>query len=127
MAAAFLWLLSPIAIAIFLSRTGKFAAAHLASAANFAGLVTYSAWLTGGLSSWLIPWMVAVPLEAALATDRRIVAWAAAAAGLGLVGARRGSSGYGIAPPPLSLRPLTRAARLYRRLQRHGLCRGAWR
>ncbi len=84
-AAAFLWLLSPIAIAIFLSRTGRFAAAHLASAANFAGLVTYCAWLTGGLSSWLIPWMVAVPLEAALATDRRIVAWAAGVAGLGLV------------------------------------------
>jgi two-component system, cell cycle sensor histidine kinase DivJ len=83
-AAAFLWLLSPIAIAIFLSRTGKLAAAHLASAANFAGLVTYTAWLTGGLSSWLIPWMVAVPLEAALANDRRIVAWAAGAAGLGL-------------------------------------------
>jgi two-component system, cell cycle sensor histidine kinase DivJ len=83
-AAAFLWLLSPIAIAIFLSRTGKFAAAHLASAANFAGLVTYCAWLTGGLGSGLIPWMVVVPLEAALATDRRIVAWAAGAAGLGL-------------------------------------------
>ncbi len=83
-AAAFLWLLSPIGIAIFLSRTGKFAAAHLASAANFAGLVTYTAWLTGGLSSWLIPWMVAVPLEAALATDRRIVAWGAGVAALGL-------------------------------------------
>jgi cell cycle sensor histidine kinase DivJ len=83
-AAAFLWLLSPIGIAIFLSRTGKFAAAHLASAANFAGLVTYTAWLTGGLSSWLIPWMAAVPLEAALATDRRIVGWGAGAAALGL-------------------------------------------
>jgi cell cycle sensor histidine kinase DivJ len=83
-AAAFLWLLSPIGIAIFLSRTGKFAAAHLASAANFAGLVTYTAWLTGGLSSWLIPWMVAVPLEAALATDRRIVAWSAGVAATGL-------------------------------------------
>ncbi len=83
-AAAFLWLLSPIGIAIFLSRTGQFAAAHLASAANFAGLVTYCAWLTGGLASWLIPWMVVVPVEAALATDRRIVAWAAGVAGLGL-------------------------------------------
>jgi cell cycle sensor histidine kinase DivJ len=83
-AIAFLWLLTPIAIAIFLSRTGRFAAAHLASAANFAALVTYCAWLTGGLGSWLIPWMVVVPLEAALATDRRIVAWAAALAGLGL-------------------------------------------
>jgi cell cycle sensor histidine kinase DivJ len=84
-AIAFLWLLSPIAIAIFLSRTGKFATAHLASAANFAGLVTYCAWLTGGLASWLIPWMVVVPLEAALATNQRMVAWAAGVAGLGLV------------------------------------------
>ena len=83
-AAAFLWLLSPIGIAIFLSRTGRFAAAHLASSANLAGLVTYCAWLTGGLSSWLIPWMVVVPIEAALATERRIVAWAAGVAGLGL-------------------------------------------
>jgi len=83
-AAAFLWLLSPIAIAVFLSRTGRFAAAHLISAANFAGLISYCAWLTGGLESGLIPWMVVVPLEAALATDRRIVAWSAGAAGLGL-------------------------------------------
>jgi cell cycle sensor histidine kinase DivJ len=53
-AVAFLWLLSPIAIAMFLSRTGRFVAAYVLSAANFAGLVTYCAWLTGGLGSWLI-------------------------------------------------------------------------
>jgi two-component system, cell cycle sensor histidine kinase DivJ len=106
-AAAFLWLLSPIGIAIFLSRTGRFAAAHLASAANFAGLVTYCAWLTGGLSSWLIPWMVAVPLEAALATDRRIVAWAAGVAGLGLTILGFGEwFGYMQAPHTLSLSPI---------------------
>jgi two-component system, cell cycle sensor histidine kinase DivJ len=106
-AAAFLWLLSPIGIAIFLSRTGKFAAAHLASAANLAGLVTYCAWLTGGLSSWLIPWMVAVPLEAALATDRRIVAWAAGVAGLGLTILGLGEwFGYMQAPHALSLSPI---------------------
>jgi two-component system, cell cycle sensor histidine kinase DivJ len=106
-AAAFLWLLSPIGIAIFLSRTGKFAAAHLASAANFAGLVTYCAWLTGGLSSWLIPWMVAVPLEAALATDRRIVAWAAGVAGLGLTILGLGEwFGYMQVPHALSLSPI---------------------
>jgi two-component system, cell cycle sensor histidine kinase DivJ len=106
-AAAFLWLLSPIGIAIFLSRTGKFAAAHLASAANFAGLVTYCAWLTGGLSSWPIPWMVAVPLEAALATDRRIVAWAAGVAGLGLTILGLGEwFGYMQAPHALSLSPI---------------------
>jgi len=101
-AAAFLWLLSPIAIAIFLSRTGRFAAAHLISAANFAGLVTYCAWLTGGLGSALLPWLVVVPLEAGLATDRRIVAWAAGAAGLGLaVLALLGLAG--MVPAPLTL------------------------
>ena len=101
-AVAFLWLLSPIAIAIYLSRTGRFAVAHLVSAANFAGLVTYCAWLTGGLSSALLPWLVVVPLEAGLTTDRRIVAWAAGAAGLGLaVLVVLGAAG--LVPPPLTL------------------------
>jgi two-component system, cell cycle sensor histidine kinase DivJ len=107
-ALAFLWLLSPIAIAIFLSRTGRFGAAHLISAANFAGLVTYCAWLTGGLGSPLLPWLVVVPLEAGLATDRRIVGWAAGAAGLGLaVLAILGAAG--LVPPPLTL-PMSEAA-----------------
>ena len=106
-AAAFLWLLSPIGIAIFLARTGKFAAAHLASAANLAGLVTYCAWLTGGLASWLIPWMVVVPVEAALATDRRIVAWGAGVAGLGLaVLAIAPSFAAAHAPDLLALSPM---------------------
>ena len=83
-AAAFLWLMSPIAIAIYLSRTGRFAVAHRISAVNFAGLVTYCAWLTGGLSSALLPWLVAVPIEAGLSTDRRSVMWAVGAAGMGL-------------------------------------------
>jgi len=106
-AAAFLWLLSPIGIAIFLARTGKFGAAHLASAANLAGLVTYCAWLTGGLASWLIPWMVVVPVEAALATDRRIVAWGAGVAGLGLaVLAIAPSFAAAHAPDLLALSPM---------------------
>lgn len=106
-AIAFLWLLTPIAIAIFLSWTGRFAAAHLASAANFAGLLTYCAWLTGGLGSWLIPWMVVVPLEAALATERRIVAWAAGLAGLGLaVLAALPWLGYGYLAEAMPLSPM---------------------
>jgi cell cycle sensor histidine kinase DivJ len=84
-AGAFLWLLSPIAIAVFLSRTGRFAAAHLISAINFAGLVTYCAWLTGGQASGLLPWLVVVPFEAGLATDRRIVIWAGGASAFGLI------------------------------------------
>jgi cell cycle sensor histidine kinase DivJ len=83
-AIAFLWLLSPIAVAVFLSRTGRLPAAQLLSVANFAGVVTYCTWLTGGPGSWLIPWMVAVPLQAGLSGDRRIVGFATLAAGLGL-------------------------------------------
>jgi len=59
---AFLWFLTPIGVAIFLSRTGKFGAAHLISAANFTGLITFSAWLTGGLASSPVPWLVVFPL-----------------------------------------------------------------
>jgi two-component system, cell cycle sensor histidine kinase DivJ len=106
-AAAFLWMLTPIAIAIYLSRTGRFAAAHLASAANFAGLVTYCASLMGGLSSWLLPWMIVVPLEAALATERRIVAWSACMAGLGLLSlAGLQWLGYGYAAQAMPLSPM---------------------
>lgn len=94
---AFLWFLSPIGVAMFLSRTGKFGAAHLISAASFTGLITFSAWLTGGITSFLIPWMVAVPLEAALSSDRRVVAWAAGLASLGLIALAAGEA-FGLVP-----------------------------
>lgn len=94
---AFLWFLTPIGVAVFLSRTGKFGAAHLISAANFTGLITFSAWLTGGITSFLIPWMVAVPLEASLSSDRRVVAWAAGLASLGLIALAAGGA-FGLVP-----------------------------
>ena len=65
-AIVFLWLLSPIAVAIFLSRTGRFATARVLSAANFAGLIIYCAWFTGGVALWLIPWIVVVLFAVAL-------------------------------------------------------------
>ena len=70
---AFTWLMTPILIAVFLSKTGRIAAAHLISAINLAGVVTIAAGLTGGVSSFLIAWMVVVPLEGALSADRRVV------------------------------------------------------
>jgi two-component system, cell cycle sensor histidine kinase DivJ len=106
-AAGFLWFLSPLGIAVFLSRTGRFGVAHFISAANFAGLVTYLAWLTGGIQSYLIPWMVIVPLEAALSTNRRVVAWAAGTACLGLlVLVVAGRLGYVAAPATVPLSPM---------------------
>jgi len=106
-AAAFLWLLSRFAIAIFLSRTGRLTAAHVISAVNVAGLVTFVAWFTGGIQSYLVPWMVVVPLEAALSTDRRVTFGAGGAAALGLlVLAVGGALGY---VPPAPLRPVSLA------------------
>jgi len=101
-AVTFLWFLSPIAIAVFLSRTGWFRSAHFISAANFAGLITFSAWFTGGIASFLVPWMVVVPLEAALSTDRRVVAWASLVACLGLIVLATGAD-FGLLPPEESM------------------------
>jgi cell cycle sensor histidine kinase DivJ len=97
-AIALAWFLSPIGIVFFLSRTGRFGVAHVISAANFAGLVAFTAWLTGGIASFLIPWMVVVPLEAALSTERRTVVWAAGVACLGLIALAAGDA-FGLTPP----------------------------
>ncbi len=84
-ALAFVWFLSPIATAIFLSKTGRLGSAHLISAANLTGLVTFAAALTGGITSFLLAWMIVVPIEAALSTERRVVLASIAVACLGLV------------------------------------------
>ncbi len=69
----FIWLLSPIAVVAYLSRTGKLAMAHLLSAASLTGLVMFVAALTGGVDSFLVVWLVAVPVEASLSASRRVV------------------------------------------------------
>jgi len=83
---AFAWLISPILIAVYLSRSGQLEHAHLISAANLTGLVTFAASITGGVSSFLIAWMIIVPLEAALSADRRVVVTAIGIAALALLG-----------------------------------------
>ncbi len=71
------WLVAPILIAYFLSRTGRYEAAHVMSALSLTGLVTVVAWCTGGIGSFAAIWLVVVPLEAALSGSRRVVALAA--------------------------------------------------
>ncbi|MDH3579140.1 MAG: PAS domain-containing protein, partial [Hyphomicrobiales bacterium] len=90
-ALAFVWLLSPIAIAKFLSRTGRLGTAHLVSAINLTGLVIFAAGLTGGVTSFLVVWMIVVPLKAALSGDRRIVLGGIAIACAGIVALGAGS------------------------------------
>jgi cell cycle sensor histidine kinase DivJ len=71
---AFGWLLLPIAIAGFLSRTGAYEQAHLFSAAALTGVVTLIAMLSGGLTSFIVIWFALVPAEAVLSGARRVVA-----------------------------------------------------
>ncbi len=80
------WLVAPILIAYFLSRTGRYESAQVFSSLALAGLITVVAWYTGGIGSFAAIWLVVVPLEAALSAARRVVAlasaFALAAAGL---------------------------------------------
>ncbi|MEP7029680.1 MAG: PAS domain-containing sensor histidine kinase [Pseudolabrys sp.] len=70
------WLVAPILLAYFLSRTGRYEGAHVFSSFSLTGLVGVVAWCTGGIGSFAAIWLVVVPLEAALSASRRVVALA---------------------------------------------------
>jgi two-component system, cell cycle sensor histidine kinase DivJ len=78
--AAFAWLIAPILLSWFLSRTGRYEGAHVLSSLALAGLVVTIAMSTGGIESFAAIWLVVVPLEAALSASRRVVAFASALA-----------------------------------------------
>jgi cell cycle sensor histidine kinase DivJ len=75
--AAFAWLIAPILLSWFLSRTGRYESAHVLSSLALASLVMMVAIPTGGIESFAAVWLVAVPLEASLSASRRVVAFAA--------------------------------------------------
>ncbi|MBZ9934969.1 PAS domain-containing sensor histidine kinase [Mesorhizobium sp. BR1-1-16] len=104
-AVAFLWLVTPLPIAAFLSRTGRYADAHLLSALSLTGLVGWIAAFTGGLASPALAWFAVVPAEAALSGSRRVVVSAAAlaAAALAILWALASA---GLSPDPLGISPL---------------------
>jgi two-component system, cell cycle sensor histidine kinase DivJ len=74
------WLLVPVLLAYFLSRTGRYEGAHVLSSVALTCGVTAVASLTGGIGSFAAAWLVVVPLEAALSASRRVVAAAAVVA-----------------------------------------------
>src|ERR1700761_9349197 len=78
--AAFSWLIAPILLSWFLSRTGRYEGAHVLSSLALAGLVVTVAISTGGIESFAAIWLVVLPLEAALSASRRVVAFASALA-----------------------------------------------
>jgi cell cycle sensor histidine kinase DivJ len=69
----FAWLVAPILIAYFLSRTGRYERAHILSSVSLTGLVTAVALFNGGIGSFAAAWLVVVPVEAALSASRRVV------------------------------------------------------
>jgi len=97
----FAWLVAPILVAYFLSRTGRYEAAHVLSSLALTGLVTAVAIYNGGILSFAAIWLVVVPLEASLSASRRVVAlasiFALAAAGLMLL-----AGAYDLIPPAAS-------------------------
>ncbi|HLJ00095.1 MAG TPA: PAS domain-containing sensor histidine kinase [Bradyrhizobium sp.] len=78
--AAFAWLIVPILLSWFLSRTGRYEGACILSSLAFTGLVMTLSLATGGVGSFAAIWFVVVPMEAALSASRRVVAFAAALA-----------------------------------------------
>jgi cell cycle sensor histidine kinase DivJ len=78
--AAFAWLIAPILLSWFLSRTGRYEEACLLSSVAFSGLIMMLASSTGGVGSFAAIWLVVVPVEAALSASRRVVAFASAVA-----------------------------------------------
>ncbi len=70
----FLGLITPAYIATFLSRTGKLAVAHLLSAINLTALVTFTAAYTGGITSFVMAWMIVVPVESAFSGSKKVIA-----------------------------------------------------
>lgn len=96
------WLVAPILVAYFLSRTGRYEAAHVLSSLALTGLVTAVALYNGGIASFAAIWLVVVPLEASLSASRRVVAvasiFALAAAALMLL-----AGAYDLLPPAASV------------------------
>ena len=97
--AAFAWLIAPILLSWFLSRTGRYEGAHVLSSLALAGLVMTVAMTTGGIESFAAIWLVVVPLEAALSASRRVVAFASALA-LACTVLLIGSGYFELLPPP---------------------------
>jgi two-component system, cell cycle sensor histidine kinase DivJ len=101
-ALAFAWFVSPVGIAVLLSKTGRYETAHTISAVNLTGLVAFAATLTGGLSSFLIAWMLVVPIEAALSASKRVIIIAMTCAIAALFGLW-GAEFFAILPAPRQL------------------------
>ncbi len=72
-AGIFFWLIIPIALSAFVSRTGNLDWGLYGSILAFSGFVAWFCILTGGLSSAALLWFCLIPVEAALFGGRKTV------------------------------------------------------
>jgi cell cycle sensor histidine kinase DivJ len=105
---AMAWLIAPILLSWFLSRTGRYELAYALSSLALSALIMTLAVETGGIQSFAAVWLIVVPLEAALSASRRVVAFAAVLT-LGCVGALVLIGHAGLLPAP-DTHPQLRAA-----------------
>jgi two-component system, cell cycle sensor histidine kinase DivJ len=96
---ALAWLIAPILLSWFLSRTGRYEGAYALSSLALSALIMAVAVETGGVDSFAVAWLIVVPLEAALSASRRVVAFAALLA-LACVGGLIMIGHFGLLPKP---------------------------
>jgi cell cycle sensor histidine kinase DivJ len=106
--AIYAWLIAPILVAYFLTRTGRYESAHVLSSLALAAMIMAVAFNSGGLNSFATVWLVVVPLEAALSASRRVVGLAVALA-LGCAALLAGLEFADLLPPSKVL-PQTQTA-----------------
>jgi cell cycle sensor histidine kinase DivJ len=74
---ALAWLIAPILLSWFLSRTGRYESACALSSLALSALVMAVSVETGGIESFAAVWLIVVPLEAGFSASRRVVAFSA--------------------------------------------------
>ncbi len=67
------WALGQWPLAMYLSQTGNLPRAHAYAAALFAVFIGVVAAFSGGLHSYALPWLVLVPVQAALSGNRKSI------------------------------------------------------
>jgi cell cycle sensor histidine kinase DivJ len=108
---ALAWLSAPIALAVMVAVTGRLGLAHVLSAAHHSSIAFLVAAFTGGLGSFVIPWIIVVPVEAALSGRRRVIVLSTILA-LAALGALAVLDFAGLLPPARELGISERALRL---------------
>jgi cell cycle sensor histidine kinase DivJ len=63
----------PLLVVWYLSRTGEYERAHFLSALGLAALLGAVGTFTGGIFSFVVPWIAVIALEASLSASRRLI------------------------------------------------------